>query len=171
LSGFGLIDGSNIQSALFAAILDLNIDFEGAPVHRKVQLVPCRIFRRSEMHIYEVAFCSHNQSILIRCLSKFSILYPWFNSWKLMDWTVELPKVKVAASLISDMKLPYCDLKRCIHLTPLPIIYNVFNTFIKMVFFDAEVKVIKVNEGVIVIGSKLLVAYLGIHRQGLHLFG
>jgi hypothetical protein len=88
-----------------------------------------------------------------------------------MEWTVELPKVKVAASLISDMKLPYCDLKRSIHLTPLPIIYNVLDTFIKMVYINAEVKVIKVNEGVIVIGSKLLVANLGIHRQGLHLFG
>ena len=88
-----------------------------------------------------------------------------------MDWTVELPKVKVAASLISDMKLPYYDLQRSINLTPLPIIYNVLDTFIKMVYINAEVKVIKVNEGVIVIGSKLLVANLGIHRQGLHLFG
>ena len=88
-----------------------------------------------------------------------------------MDWTVELPKVKVAASLISDMKLPYYDLKRSINLTPLPIIYNVLDTLIKMVYINAEVKVIKVNEGVIVIGSKLLVANLGIHRQGLHLFG
>ena len=88
-----------------------------------------------------------------------------------MDWTVELPKVKVAASLISDMKLPYYDLKRSINLTPLPIIYNVFNTFIKMVFFNAVVKVVKVDKGMVVAGAKLLVADLGIHRQGLHLFG